>query len=205
MNTTKLEKTNKNSCRTAAVLFAMLGMSIISSAPSYAALCANRRGALSVHETCPAALRTVYMSELGSARAASTATTYAGSIDAIELGNWNGYAKVTELSVPQAGSYTVAAKAIVDGMAPNAESMVMCELYPVPGGDIHADAIEQSLLSGAGPALNTIAFSFVHTFSAAGKVELSCLTDSYIALRYLQITAVPAGQIDETALPNLVP
>ena len=185
-------------------MFAMLGMSIISTAPSYAAVCANRRGTLSIRETCPSTMRVVDVSELGGARAASSAPMYSGSIDAIELGSWNGYAKVTELSIPQAGSYTVTAKATVDGMAPNAESMVLCELYPVPGGEIHADAVEQSLLSGAGPALNTVAFSFVHTFSAAGKVELSCLTDSFIALRYLQITAVPAGQIDETALPNLV-
>jgi hypothetical protein len=199
------EGTNKISFRKASVTFAALGMCIVSSAPSYAALCANRRGVLSLQESCPATMRVVDASELGGASATSAATTYSGSIDAIDLGSWNGYAKLTELSIPQPGSYTVTAKATVDGMAPNAESMVLCELYPTPNGQAHADAVEQSLLSGAGPALNTIAFNFVHTFSAAGKVELSCMTDSYVALRYLQITAVPTGQISETALPNLVP
>jgi hypothetical protein len=204
MNASRFEKTDKHSRRKTIVMFAVLGTWVVSSAPSYGALCANRRGALSIQEICPASMRVVDASELGGERSASGGTTYSGSIDAIELGSWNGYAKLTELSIPQPGSYTVTAKATVDGMAPNAESMVLCELYPVPNGQAHADAVEQSLLSGAGPALNTIAFTFVHTFSAAGKVELSCMTDSYIALRYLQITAVLTSQISETALPNLV-
>ena len=191
----------------AVVLFAALAATsalLLASSDASAVLCANRRGVLSLQTTCPATARVVDPGELGGARQTTSAQVYSGSAESILLGSWNGYAKITELSIPEAGSYTILAKATVDGMAPNDEASLLCELYPVPGADVHADATELSLLSGAGPALNTVSFNFVHTFTAAGKLELSCMTDSYIALRYLQITAVKVDSTSETPLQSFV-
>jgi hypothetical protein len=99
-------------------------------------------------------------------------------------------AELTNLSIPQAGSYVVSAKAVFSSGGSNT---VTCRLEALPDVDE-----SQTTVGASSP--QTISNLVVHTFAAAGSVSFRCSRDGLLATSAsnIKVVAISVGNLTNT-------
>ena len=99
-------------------------------------------------------------------------------------------AELTNLSIPQPGSYVISAKAVLSSAGSNT---VTCRLEATP------DVDESQTTVGAGSP-QTISNLVVHTFAAAGSVSFRCSRDGVLVANAsnIKVVAISVGNLTNT-------
>jgi hypothetical protein len=99
-------------------------------------------------------------------------------------------AELTNLSIPQAGSYVISAKAVLSSAGSNT---VTCRLEAAP------DVDESQATVGAGSP-QTMSNLVVHTFAAAGSVSFRCARDGVLVANAsnIKVVAISVGNLTNT-------